>query len=510
MKPKRLISLTWAALALLLAPAGAYAVAAAAALPPLMDNGTAFITKEARLPLRCLDAQGLLALPVEEQTELLNKAAVSGFNAVSFDAPLYGPQGLVRELGKVDGGAADNLKQLLAACGRRRLYAFPVLWTPASADALVGTRSAQGAFWSARNSLGWQAWSLRELAKLGAGPEAMTNTSAVGGWILYRGPWPDGAPVTGRPAPGSPTAEARLRAWAGWQMKLLRKAGFTQRAGLGLWVKQDLGTVTVGAGEPSLEGAAADGAPFSELSSPDLAANTGGDKSAALDTLPPVPGYEVSPGSDEDVEFGLAPPRTPWDLEGLDWDQIEAFIRNAPLGSQIDFLELTVETEDWYRVGDRLAAAAGKAEVPVLWRQDWRTASRYERQKHLEAPEPLAGLVGPWPDEDWPGEGESIWPPEDAGSPPLPPFAFRHVKLVKEGAQVLALVELNRPAALTLRWGKAWPLTKETASKGRAKAELRLPLPGVEPGQWVLLQARATAPHSGAAVARARWLRSPK
>ncbi len=159
-------------------------------LSRLSDNGRSFITTEARVPLRCLDLPGLLGLPADEQVEALNKAAAAGFNSVSFEAPLYGPQGLSKSLGKVDAPQAEALGRLLQACQQRRLYAFPVLWTPAAVDALVGTLSAKTAFWGGKNCLGWQDWDARELAKLSVDGEPLTRSAAVGAWLLYRGPWP--------------------------------------------------------------------------------------------------------------------------------------------------------------------------------------------------------------------------------------------------------------------------------------------------------------------------------
>src|SRR6185369_14706112 len=72
------------------------AVPRAFAFDHLSDNGRNFITSEASLPLRCLDLPGLLALPEKDQDQVLDKAGSAGFNAISFEAPLYGPQGLAR------------------------------------------------------------------------------------------------------------------------------------------------------------------------------------------------------------------------------------------------------------------------------------------------------------------------------------------------------------------------------------------------------------------------------
>jgi hypothetical protein len=489
-------------------------------LERLGDNGRSFVSPEARVPLRCLDLAAILQLPADEQVQALDRAASAGFNAVSFEAPLYGPQGLAKALGKVDAGQAEALSRLLQACRHRRLYAFPVLWTPAAADALIGTASARTAFWGGKNSLGWQAWSLHELAKLRVDGQPLTASAAVGGWLLYRGPWPGGAPLHGAaPEAMTPSGEAWLRSWASWQVKLLRKAGFTQRLGLGLWAKKDLPLSTeippqapvVKVDGPQPASPVAEPAPYAPLSDTSVTAEASQEQAKALDALPPVPGISLGDG-DSDADQAPAPDaaaaQTPWDLEGLDWDRIEDFFAGAPLSTQVDFLEFSLETEDWYRVGDRLAQAAAKAEVPVLWRQDWRTASRYERLKRLEAPAPLAGLEGPWPDDDWPSDGEALWPPAEGAA--QAPFAIRKLALKRQGRKLLLAVELNKPASLIVRWGKAWPLNQEVRSSGRAKTEISLPLVGALPGQWLLLQVKADTQRAGGAVARTRWMKAPQ
>jgi hypothetical protein len=484
----------------------------------LSDNGRSFITSEASVPLRCLDLPGLLFLSKQEQDATLDKAVDAGFNAISFEAPLYGPQGLAKTLGTVDAAQASALSRLLQSMGKHRVYAFPVLWTPAAVEALIGPSAARSSFWGGKNSLGWQAWATRQLAAQSLEGEALTATAAVGGWLLYRGPWPGGEPKQGAaPEAVTPSTEAWMRSWAQWQVKLFRKAGFSQRLGLGLWPKQDLAASVDGrAAVPAPGGDAVEapgpeegGAPFAPLSGGDQ--DSGGKSTRVLDVLPAVPEAGQIHDHEGAVEeaTGTAAAVTPWDLEGLDWDRIDSFLAGAPLGTQVDFIEFSLETEDWYRVGERLAEAALKTEVPVIWRQDWRTASRYERGKRLEPPAPLAGLAGPWPDEDWPGEGESIWPALGHELAPVP-FQIREVQLTRKGKQVLALVELNKPAALTVHWGQRPPLDHEWHSSGRAKTAYALPLAGAAGEPWVLLQVTAKSPSAGTAIARTRWLKVPK
>ena len=487
-------------------------------LERLADNGRSFVTEGAKVPLRSLDVPGLLGLPLEEQVEALNKAAGAGFNAVSFEAPMFGPQGFAKALGKQDVAQGEALGKLLSACARRRIYAFPVLWTPAAVDAMIGTSNARTVFWGGKNCLGWQSWSIHELAKLKVDGRPLTQCAAVGGWLLYRGPWPGTAPIQGAQLESrTPTTETWMRNWAQMQVRAFRKAGFSQRLGLGLWAKKDLAaSVEVKPEPPVVVGTAnavspaVEAAPYAALSDASVTADASVAHAKALDALPPVPGAELGngdpDGEGEAISVGPSA-QTPWDLEGLDWERVEAFFATAPLSTQVDFLEFTQETEDWYRVADRLAEAVTKAEVPVLWRQDWRTASRYERLKRLDAPPPLAGLNGPWPDEDWPGDGEALWPSAEAGQAP---FKFRSVKLTRSGSKIQVAVELSKPADLIVRWSKAWPLNNEVRSKGRSKAEISLPLVGVAPGQWVLVQVKADTQRAGSAVARARWLQAPK
>jgi hypothetical protein len=476
----------------------------------LDDNGRSFQTPRKRLPLRVYDSPGLLGLPADEQGMVLDRAMTAGFNAVSFEAPLVGPQGLSRPLGKLDPGAVAAWTRVFEACEMRRLYALPVLWTPATVDALIGTATARAHFFAGRNALGWQAWGLRQAAAIPVRGRPLSATAAVAGWVLYRGPWPDGAPVPGRAQPSTPTAEARLTGWARWQVQAARRSGFSQRLGLGLWPKQDLGLMAAAVAEPI----GADGpAPTARLASADLVYDASPEHERALDVLPPVPGVDaVYVGDLDDSATVQAAPTSPWDLEGLDWAGVEGLFSRLPLSSQVDFLELTLDTEDWYRVGERLAEAAQAAEVPLLWRQDWRTASRYERNKRLAPPPPLAGLIGGWPDDDWPPQGETLWPLNEAPSPQNSPFRFSSAKLSTVNGEVVFNLTLNRPAAVSVDYGVGLPLDKQVASptKDRPKAEHRFVLRGVGPGKPFLLKVQALSPQHGTALMRTRWAQAPK
>jgi len=560
----------------------------------LFDNGRSFSLQGQRLPLRCLDAPDLLALAPAQRVEALDRAASAGFNAVSFEAPLFGPRGLIRRLGRVDDAASLAFTRTLEACAQRRIYAFPVLYPPTAVDGLIGTATARSLFFSGRNAQGWESWALRQLAALRVRGRPLVQVPVVGGFVLYRGPWPGGPPLTSGTVPGSvaaavaaaqpadagaagaPGAAAvpasgaaagpggaaasaaplsasasasasapasaamatatatataldasreglRLRAWATWTVKVARKLGFVQELGIGFWPRDDLGkgaasdaagagtqaptSVDSGAGKAGASGGPASGPPLATLSEVSFSAEALTQQSKDLDVLPPVPGSDAEKMDDSDA-VPAAPP-SPWDLDGLDWGAVEALLASLPTATQLNFVECTLDSEDWYRVGGRLAEAAEKAEVPVLWRQDWRSASRFERGKRLAAPPPLAGLSGPWPEDDWPADGDSVWPLNEAPSPSTAPFHVRGLALARREGKAVLEVKLTRPASLTVEWGAALPLAHEIRSVGGAKALHHIILPGLAKGAWVLLRIRADSPRFGACLLRTRWIRAP-
>jgi hypothetical protein len=317
-----------------------------------------------------------------------------------------------------------------------------------------------------------------------------------------------------RPSPATPTAEARLRTWAGVQVRLARKLGFSQDLGLDLYAKQDLGADTAQAQPPADDAAsaAAEAAPVAALSTVSFSAQALTDQGSQLDVLPPVPGAEKTDGLDDSASVPAAP-ASPWDLEGLDWPLVEGLFQSLPLASQVDFLCLTLDSQDWYRVGDRLAAAAQTAEVPILWRQDWRGASPYERRKHLAPTAPVAGLLGPWPDDDWPAVGETLWPPREQPSPASAPFYVRACRWEKDAHGPVLVVQLSRPAAFNLQWGSRPPLdhsASDPKTRKRPQVEHRLRLGGAEPGAWILVRGAAEAPQYGECLLRTRWMRVPR
>ena len=76
-------------------------------------------------------------------------------------------------------------------------------------------------------------------------------------------------------------------------------------------------------------------------------------QSQALDVLPPVAGADALDVDDSSIL--PAAPENPWELEGLDWPAVETLLTALPMATQLNFVEFTLDTEDWYEVGKRLA-----------------------------------------------------------------------------------------------------------------------------------------------------------
>jgi hypothetical protein len=233
-----------------------------------------------------------------------------------------------------------------------------------------------------------------------------------------------------------------------------------------------------------------------------------------MDALPPVPGAEAvedpDQGTVDDAAVVPAPPPNPYDLEGLDWSAVDGLFAAFPTASQIDFIEFTLDTQDWFRVGQRLALAASQAEVPVLWRQDWRAAPQYERMKRLEAPSGLAGLEGPWPADDWPAKDEPLWPAHEAVGASAAPFRVTDLKLVREGGRVFLETRLTRPAELTVDWGRSLPLKRRSVSAAGDGVLHRIPLEDLPQGGLFLLRLKGVSPKYGVCLLRTRWMRTPR
>jgi len=490
------------------------------AMDVLSDNGRSFDTWDRRLALHCLDAQDLPAMDAVQRGKVLDRAAAAGFNAVSFEAPLFGAHGLCHPLGTWDAKAGLALTQTLEACGLRRLYAFPVLYPPAGVDGLIGTSTARAVFFSGRRSLAWQCWALRRMSALTVQGVPLARAPQVGGWILYRGAWPGGPPLLPGavdPAAGarplSPAAAAssndplRLRLWTTSTVQFARKSGFIQELGIGLWARDELGAASPEAPQ-SLDASAAGPPPMAAPSDVSVSAQDLQHQSQALDVLPPVAGADTLDVDDSAIL--PAAPETPWELEGLDWPAVETLLSALPMATQLNFVEFTLDTEDWYEVGTRLAQAADKAEVPVLWRQDWRSATHYERGRHLRAPAPLAGLSGPWPDDDWPDAGgKALWPLSPAASPATAPFMVRGVSLQRKGDGLILKVRLSRPAKLTVEWGRALPLLGMAIAEDGPGISRKVTLTGLPKGVWFLLKLKAVSPRYGTCLLRTRWVRAP-
>jgi hypothetical protein len=486
---------SWALFFFLLSVAGARA----SELELLRSNGNVFYRAEERMPLRCLDAPILLAMGEKEQEALLDKAAAAGFNSVSFPAPLFGEGSFCEKLGSLDSSRVDAFHRLIEKIENRRLYAFPVLWNSDSVAAFSKIGGGDVNFFTGKEQNQWQAWLLRETVKA----SSVSVTAGIGGWILYRGPWPGpkqrqdktaGASLS--TSNGAQAFTAGQRAWLQWQVRALRQGGAIQLAGIGYLLKGDLDDKKA-VEAADLGSLAAGPPPVSDKMKREVKLQDSKD----LDKLPMVSGAGL-----EEREAAGAEPLTPWDLEGIDWGSVGKAMNEVPMATGLDFMELTLDTEDWYRVGDAMSEMADREmQTPLLWRQDWRGVSHYERQKHLEAPAGLAGLMGPWPDSDWPEVGESIWPMENSPKLTALPLLFKYMEVTRdeEGRPAIAL-HLNRPAEIDLKWGKTWPLSKHSASKEPALVHV-LPLKGAHFEKNIVFMAKAKSRKWGTAVLKIRW-----
>jgi hypothetical protein len=468
-------------------------------LDPLHSNGAVFVSGDERMPLRCLDAPNLLQLAAPDQNALLDKAAAAGFNSVSFAAPVFGSGSFCEKLGSLNAERISHFKSLVEAMETRRLYAFPVLWDSSSVQAFEKIGGGEAKFFNGNIQNQWQAWLTRQLLKSTAEGISLSSTTAVGGWILYRGPWPGpksrGQDQTTGDGPGPQAFTAPLRNWLLWQIRALRQGGAMQLAGAGFLLKGELGEKAP-LDDPSLDQSQAQ-PPVAEMK-PD---ETTLPDDASLDELPPLPGTDKQNKNKIDDDA-----LTPWDLEGVDWDSVGRALEEIPVATGIDFMELTLDTEDWYRVGDAMSTMAETdMQVPLAWRHDWRTVSRYERQKRLEAPEGLAGLIGPWPDNDWPDPGEFIWPVQEKGKTYNKALAFKYMEVLRiDGKPVLGL-HLNRACDVRLKWGSHWPPNNDSASLDLALVH-KLGLRGAKFGQNIMIYARAKSKRFGRAVLRCRWV----
>lgn len=473
--------------------------ASAYGLEPLCSNGASFYAGGERLAIRCLDVPGLLSMTSQDRDVLLNKAAAAGFNSLSFLAPIFGEEGFYQKLGPLDPSRVQPFQELLSAMENKGLYAFPVLWTPEAVDAFGHAAGGSNGFFDGRVQNQWQAWLLRNLMHLGAPEMPLAASGAVGGWILYRGPWPGPKQRgdAGTEDPSRPQAfTLPLRNWLLWQIRALRQGGARQLAGLDFVLKGDLGE-SAGVDDPSLDNPQAV-PPMAALKSDQTVLPD----ESAMDALPPVPGAEKLDANDA-VTGNL----TPWDLEGVDWDSVGKALKEIPVSTGLDFMQLTLPTEDWYRVGDEMSTVVeSDMQVPLLWRQDWRPISRYERQKRLEAPEGLAGLEGAWPDNDWPDPGESIWPLQEHGKTYDSALIFKYMEILKVDGHLALALHLNRPCEVKLDWGRHWPLANRSASLDPALVH-KLILRGAHVGDSILIQARANSKRFGRAVLSCRWLR---
>ncbi|MES2202630.1 MAG: hypothetical protein V4498_10295 [candidate division FCPU426 bacterium] len=333
--------------------------------------------------IRCLDVPDLLEQSASSQEGLLDKARAAGFNSVSFSAPLYGPKGFSAKLGALENSRINAFRRLVGGLEKRGLRGFPLLWDAQAMEAFgrAGGGSSQFFIGSVQNQ--WQVWLLKSLVKA----SSVGKSPGIAGWILIRTEWPGL-----HPGAQSAVSNAVPNAWLAAGRAALRDGGATQPVGMGILLGPDFPNVRQ------------DNASF-EVSAPDqdtpplaprIPHETILPDEVLADKLPPLP------RDGDKIAAGLA---------GIDWTALGSSAKELAQAANMEFTEWTFDSEDWRRVGAALASVArNHSPVPMIWRQDWRVPSRYERRKHLNIPNGLAGLSGPWPDEDWPDAEETIWP----------------------------------------------------------------------------------------------------
>ncbi len=471
------------------------APAFAAGMPLLTDNGRCFIAAGRRPDFACLDEPGLLERKPAACDAILKAAAAQGFSAVSFDAPLLGKAAAARRSAGLAGPPTRALRRVLGACRKFGLYAFPVLYPPSAVDALIGTQTARAVFFGGRRSWGWQRWALGRLASLKVGGRPLGRCPEVGGFLLYRGAWPGGIPGATTPTSASAKADAAwFRAWVSATVVAARRDGLRQELGIGLVLGEDLGQDPAAPPDAPDGGAPGSGGPPLAPLDPHATAVP------SSDALPPVPG---SPGGGID-DSGILPPAPDSGMPGAPHGgALATFLAAFPRATQVDFLEVTLDSEDWYGAGAFLARAAREAGVPVLWRQDWRDVPDYERGRRLRAPLPLAGLCGPWPHDDWtPG----LWR-YDPRDPREHPLRVRSVRLRRARGLVVLDVDTGGPARIVARWGRHLPFRHRVrVPEGPGSGA---PLGRMAPGTWFLLRLTADEPGYFGAVWRTRWMKAP-
>jgi hypothetical protein len=323
--------------------------------------------------------------------------------------------------------------------------------------------------------------------------------------ILYRGPWPGPYPQGGLAgAQGNGASSGRFTAslarWAAWQVAVANKAGLSQAKGLGFWFVEDLPqrrkSMDLDEGDLHVDGASRAPLPEPLAKGSQLALMD----TSQLDVLPPVPGESKILGEDGQPLYQAASTQ-------IEWKAFEDAYKNIPLGSWLDFMEVTFDTEDWHRVADKFSEVAGKSmEVLLLWRHDWRASSRYERIKRLEVAG-IAGLSGPWPDDGWPSSEGRIFPQLELGSASSKnqALAFEELSISRGQGQWQLTCRTNRPAVVRASWGRELPLQHRAAQMDKALVH-RLELKGAKQGDKLLLTVRAESDRWGRAVARTRWI----
>ena len=200
-------------------------------LHPLAQNGFVFTTGGEPCAIHAVDMPALLGMPALEQEKALDRASLLGFNAVSFECPLYGPGGLyLATRSKPDPAFCQALAQSLSRLRVRLLYPMPVLWTASAAASLEQALGLEpGAFFTDKRCLQWQAYQLKGLADVrDAEGRRLAGFEDLGAWLLYKGPVPG--------------PEQAFASWAEAQCQSLQGLKMPQLAGA--WLLP--GTATAG------------------------------------------------------------------------------------------------------------------------------------------------------------------------------------------------------------------------------------------------------------------------
>ncbi len=455
--------------------------------PFLEQNGAVFTRGGDPFPLRCLQADALLSLSPPAQDSLLDKAVLEGFNAVSFDCPLEGPQGLAPAFSYPDPGRLEAFNALLGRLNSRDLRAFPVLVRAADVAAWnLAFHAGPESFWTGAEQQKWQYFLLKQLGQAtDRGGRPVKDNAAVGGWILYRGPLPGDA--------------GDFERWARAQVFWMKGLAFRQLKGLALCPAGQSWEPAAQAESPTAAASAPDASPSAQagdLSPSALAQEPGPQDQGADSTTPDAGGAAAAPAPAGEIPaLAPLPPPLP------DFDPLRRALQRMQAPTQLDFCEVWLgppasEGQRWQL--NRWARR--DLDLPLVWRVDF-AGMAPSALRDFTDPGGLAGLCSPLPGD--PDSSRPLWSLKSGST--LVALRLREVSAgMRDGKACLRLL-FNRPASCRVSWGKALPL------KGRAGLDTALvdylPLPGLKKGDLFLARVRADSEKWGRAAAGLAWYR---